>query len=971
MMSLVRPLQSPLLVGRDDLLALAERRIEEAAGGRGHLLLLAGEAGIGKTRLLSAVLRKAGAAGFRVSKGDLAPQDRQVPLASITDLARTMRGIPAFGSLGDELLGLQGGQGGDSLGSRRLLVHEIADRIAAAIETPTLLAFEDLQWADETSLEVVGELARRIRDRPALLLCAYRIDELPPDSNHREWRARLLSQRLAEEARLAPLTYEQTALVTTLILGTGLPAPREVVNAVFERTDGIPLHIEELLGALDEAARTDGRAIRDAHVPSTIEDAILARFGRLSPDTRAVARAGAVFGRCFVPEVLAGIMDRPVADLDGPLQELVASSFLYPFDFVDRGYFDFRHQLLRDALYGTVAATELRRLHARAGEFGAQLVGASEIHASVHFERAGLRAQAYRAALAGAAAASAISSRREAFELYGRAVANIPDELTALERAELYDAYCQAAFAVDDVAAIERAAREARAWYLEAGRPVEAAAALGNLAGMARRDVRPVEERLALLAEAEAELANLPESPERAFVLADIRTMQGIIEIDAVRLAAAAALFDEARRLRLRSPDPDLGDIDFIAAEVDILEGRVEAGLETMLRVARDARGRNLESTGVTAFRWAAAMAVRVMDYPTAEVGTREGLKYADEIEQSYCRHVLAATSAHVAWAEGRWDEAVPIAEIELVEKGSRRGTLGSRDALGFVAFGRGDVERARTLLGDSLAIGRRSGEVDLVMPALWGLAETALVAGDPDVAVRHCSEALDLAAEAGERPYLVPFVVTGVRALQAAHRPEAAERWYQRVAAHLADWEAVARPALDHADGLIKVATGSTVAARTALEAAVAGWDARGRTWEATWARLDLAACLVRGNRHLEAIPHLAAARDTADRLRSRPLLARADELAAVARRRGITDVPWRPLSAREYEVARLVADGLTNAEIADELHLSPRTVGAHVEHILAKLGVARRAEIAAWTAAIRPAAPAATRTEARAAFH
>ena len=80
---------------------------------------------------------------------------------------------------------------------------------------------------------------------------------------------------------------------------------------------------------------------------------------------------------------------------------------------------------------------------------------------------------------------------------------------------------------------------------------------------------------------------------------------------------------------------------------------------------------------------------------------------------------------------------------------------------------------------------------------------------------------------------------------------------------------------------------------------------------------------------------------------------------------------MPWRPLSAREYEVARLVADGLTNAEIADELHLSPRTVGAHVEHILAKLGVARRAEIAAWTAAIRPAAPAATRTEARAASH
>ena len=119
------------------------------------------------------------------------------------------------------------------------------------------------------------------------------------------------------------------------------------------------------------------------------------------------------------------------------------------------------------------------------------------------------------------------------------------------------------------------------------------------------------------------------------------------------RLDAAAALLAEARQPRHGLGDPDTGEIDFIAASVDVLAGRVDAGLATMLRVARDARDRRLESTGVTAFRWAAAMAVRVMDYPTAAVGLGEGLRYADEIEQSYCRHVMAATSAHVAWAAG------------------------------------------------------------------------------------------------------------------------------------------------------------------------------------------------------------------------------------------------------------------------------------------------------------------------------
>ena len=136
-MSIVGPLLSPLLVGRDELLNLADRRIAEAAAGEGHLLLLAGEAGVGKTRLLRAILNEADAAGFRIAKGDLAPQDRQVPLASVLDLARTMNDMGGFGELGDALLTVQGGRGADNLGSRRLLVRDVAQLIVAAVDRPT------------------------------------------------------------------------------------------------------------------------------------------------------------------------------------------------------------------------------------------------------------------------------------------------------------------------------------------------------------------------------------------------------------------------------------------------------------------------------------------------------------------------------------------------------------------------------------------------------------------------------------------------------------------------------------------------------------------------------------------------------------------------------------------------------------------------------------------------------------------
>ena len=147
--------------------------------------------------------------------------------------------------------------------------------------------------------------------------------------------------------------------MTTLILGTGLPAPRDVVDAVYARTDGVPLHVEELLSALGRDRLADSGAVRDAAVPETLEDATLTRIARLSAEAQAVARAGAVLGRSFVSTVLAGIMNLSVESLDDPIQELVDHDVLDPVR--DHEQYDFRHQLLRDALYRSVPAGERRR----------------------------------------------------------------------------------------------------------------------------------------------------------------------------------------------------------------------------------------------------------------------------------------------------------------------------------------------------------------------------------------------------------------------------------------------------------------------------------------------------------------------------------------------------------------------------------------------------------------------------------
>lgn len=956
-MSEKRLLQSPVLIGRDEALAVIDRRIAEAAAGRGGAILVSGEAGIGKSRVVRTLLLRATKNGFRSAKGDINPQDQLVSLASISDLARSMLEPGSkdhWGDLGNRLLSVEGGKGKDSLASRRLLVHEVADLVAAAITLPTVLVFEDLHWGDELTLEIVGELARLAAARPLLVVATYRPEELPIGSIHREWISRLMTQRLAESLKLERLTPEETAQAATLILGTGLPASREVAEAVYLRTNGIPLHIEELLAAIDGAA-ADGRAIRDAGVPATIEDAVVARLGRLSADAQVVARASSIMGRCFAPEAIAGILDRPVSTLDDALDELVEASILDPFNVIDDGYFDFRHQLLRDAIYATVPRADLRRMHARAAEFGDALYGVVEVHKALHYERAGMQAEAFRAALAGANAAAAVSSRYEAFELYRRAVANLPRDMPAGERGDVYQGYAHAATAIDNVQAMEEAATLARQAYLEAGRTVDAAGCIVWLQIVARRDVRSRTERQALLSQAIEELRPLEDSPRRSAILADIRLMQCVLSLDSLNGEEVQRLAREGMAFAEAAGDADAGEeyrsaFEYQVAIAGAMDGDAADGIRRMLEIAREARDARLEGAGVTSYRIAADVAVRMMEYDLSELGLSEGIRYADEIEQSYCRRVMSAVSAMLAWATGDWDAAVAIAELELVDPGSRRSVIGSRAALGFVSFGRGDIERARMLLDASLGITRPSGEIELILPALWGLAETALVDGDPARALDHCLEAAELAGPAAERALLVPFVVTGVRGALLARRPEAAERWLDQVTPMLERWTKLAAPALAHADGLIQYASGATVASRQALERAVAGWDGRQRVWESTWARLDLAATLVRGHRYGEALPLLREVLATARRLGSLPLLRRAEEIDHQARSRAGDSVPWHPLTSREFEVARLIATGLTNNQIAEELSVSPKTVSAHVEHMLAKLGAGRRAEIASW---------------------
>ena len=508
------------------------------------------------------------------------------------------------------------------------------------------------------------------------------------------------------------------------------------------------------------------------------------------------------------------------AELEPTLQELEDAAIIYPFQYIDDGYYDFRHQLLRDAIYDAVPPSQLRRFHAQAAEFVMTLEASSVVHASRHYEKAGLRSQAFRTSLTAADEASRISARQEAYELYQRAIANMPDDLPVLERAKLFDAYSNAAGAIEHNEDAEMAAIRARQLYLEAGRPIDAATQQIAMFSVALRRGEPTENVLAYVQQGFAEISNLPPTPERESLRSWLMILEAECLFLSLDLSAARERAVEARALATSLGDREaVLDTEILLGRIEVIDGNYESGMRDGMRAAREARDAGYESTGVTGYRNMALLAARIMDPQAAEAAIAEGLQYADAIEQSHCRQMIAGTLALLEWAAGHWDAADARARQDLSDRGCRRGMIGGQDVLGLVAMGRGRPDEARRWLAESLAIGRRIGEVHLILTPLWGLAETDLLEGKADAAAERCEEAWSIASSTGERALFIPFVVTGARAYVAARRPDEAEKWLAQAREFFVGWDSVAGAALSHAEGLVRLAGGSLTAAREAFE--------------------------------------------------------------------------------------------------------------------------------------------------------
>jgi DNA-binding CsgD family transcriptional regulator/tetratricopeptide (TPR) repeat protein len=1012
---------SPVLVGRDDLLALADRRLAATAGGRGELLFLAGEAGIGKTRLLTEIAGRAAASGFTVVGAAAFPADADVAAGLITDA------LSSFGTRTAELL--RRSHNGDSHRRRRLLVTGLADALAeaGAGPQPVLITLEDLHWADDLTLQTLARLAHRLPGLPLLIVGTYRSDELYPRVPMREWRTRLLNQRHAEEARLSRLSPADTAALATAISDNILPAT--VTGAIFARSDGIPLHVEEFLATVDA----------EAALPDTLAEAVLARAASLSAPARSLAGTASVIGRSFDVDLLTAITGERPDTIDEGLRELAERFFVQPH--ADGFTYDFRHALIRDALHADLPPFRRRELHARAAE-AALAAGLSDAFVSDQYERAHRPDEAHEHAVTAAAGAVRMSAHREAVELYRRALRTAPPGLPVDESAALLTALGGELAAIDENSEAAEALLTAYRMRLEAGDALSAAAVAPQLTAVRHLLGAGLEERTGLLRE--------------GLELIVSRTDEQAQEIRAGLHAALAAAYMLDRRLAEATEVGVLAEA-FTVEDCDhplrchlggtlgsilVFAGRMHEGWQMLANAIGRARRGGLEAEAARGYRMIGSSASVLVEYDLARQWLNEGIEFADSAERFNDRHYMAAHLAHVDWAEGAWAAAEAGAARALADGQGITTRITALHVLGYVALGRGEWDVADSCMREAAALGEAMGELQRISPAWWGLASIAVLRGETAEAIEWCERGYEASAKVRDAAYVFPYVVTGVRAYLAKQDLTGARDWLRRTGELLRGREIPGTlGALDHGAGLVHLHEGQTGKARVELERAAAFWRGRGRFWEGTQAVADQARCAHRSRRPADAarlsaqaaaeaeaagavvlipagVRGAAASSPSPGSLSSSPVSSVSDSSGVLSPRSlasgsaaprpfssasasasasqspaaasgapnpsaaapewphppatagaaphasvsgtaqsapGSSGADLPRLTAREREVAGLIGQGATNREIAAALSISPKTVSAHVEHILTKLSASRRAQIATWAATHR----------------
>ena len=940
------------LIGREREQAQLHAWVTAARAGRGSLVLLAGEAGVGKTTLARAALAGSGLQileGFGVQGGTGAFGPVVEVLRS--SLRAAGGGPLVEGPLAAHLALLLPELGPPAPGSDRATLFEAVHQALAAVAArrPAALLLDDLQWADDATLELLGALARSVDAQPLLLLGAFRSDELPRGHAIRRLRGELRRAGRLRQVAVEPLGPEASAALLERALGTVAPSLR---RAVFDRTDGVPFFVNELGSALAASGRLAAGpaglellAGADVPLPDSVRDAVLLRAAGLSGEARDAVTAAAVAGQTFDPELVAA-----VAGLAEWPDELLRRGLVAE---AEPGRMAFRHALVRDAFYGEIPWTRRTALHRAVAE-RLEAGRAAPVVVAEHWAL-GRRPEQARVALLGAAAEfGAVHAYRDAARAGRRALELWPEGHD--ERARL------------DV--LERLAGHAEL----GGDLAEATTTWREVADGRRRDgdlprLGTAQRRLAAALELQGRWQEGLASREQAAVAF---TDAGLpADAAGERLASAAHLRSASSFRAALGLLETAGQQARAAGRADLqarilgLEGNVRArmgerhdGVELVRAGLAMALEHGLAGPAAEIYQRLADALEHTGDYPAAKETYDEAFGFCSANALEPTAQLCLACLTAVLRQSGDWERAVALCrQVIASPAATAHARAVATGILGSILGQRGQARRARPLLLESLTLARHIELAPMELLSTWGLAIVDQAEGATESAAGHCWSLLERWRRTEDRHYAISplrwatsfFTESGdgdgTRSCAAA---------LAQIAAGAGQDEAMS--ALSHALGETALLDGGAEQAAGQFARALALLRGVDVPFDRAESERRAGAALAAAGRREEAVEHLVAAHRTARRLGARPLLERvAGSLAELGEqaerrlgRRAAARADGGSLTRREVEVVRLVAMGHTNREIARELFLSPRTVEMHVGSILAKLGCRSRADAA-----------------------
>lgn len=981
---------SPEIVGRSREMERLSGALERAATGRGSAVIVAGEAGVGKTRLLTEFVA-GGCSGATVLVGAcLALAEEAPPFWPVLDALRALgqrgdvvarRGAGA----GSEEVGGEGSQSAAPRDAGTLARDEVFEPVLATLEQatelgPAVLVIEDLHWSDRSTRDLLTFLVGNLRDHPFLLIGSYRSDALVPDHPLQGWLAELVRSAGTEILELERLSRAEMGEQLAGILG-GPPRP-EIVEAIWTRSAGNAFFAEELLAAM---------VAGEEELPPTIRQVLLGRIASRRRDATRLLAMVAVAGSPVRHELLAALGELPAAELLAAVRECVDHQLLL----VDArsGGYAFRHALLGEAVDGRLLPAERSALHRACAEAlsanPALAYGSAEAALAWHWFAAGDHTRALPAAIAAADAAEAAFGFAEACTHLERALAILEGDAGVLavgepvpDRIALRLRAAECANLAGDHTRAAALARTAATELATAGRSQDAALAWERLGrylwdGGASEDALGAYERAAELA-----ASGGPGTTVQARVVAAQAGALMLAGRYADSHARATEALDIARRSVARREEAQV----LAVLGFDLAYLGDPGGVELLLD-ARHIAEEDADWDGVArAYVHLATLLSEPLNRLEEAVAVAEdGLARVQALGLAGLHGAaLQALIVNTLFRLGRWEEGYRRVTEAFAASPSGAAAIDLHLARAKIALGRGDFSATVADLEAVTALASRAVDPRYTVPVLTLEAGLAMFEGRLDDARAAVGAGLEKLSASQEVWFAAPLAWHGLRA--EADRAEAARA--RRRNEEIESARIRARELLDRLEHLsARLDPAATAVHRAAAvyslmctgewsrlqgasspetwEQVAATWDEMGQPYPAAYARWRVAeALLQRRARSAPAADALRWAHAAAVALGAAPLLR---ELEALGARAGIgfagpaaspqvappTTTHAEPelgLTRRELEVLRLVAMGRTNKEVAATLFISEKTAGVHVSNILRKLDLRSRVEASAY---------------------